>query len=131
MKGRERVWQAKSVLVVDDQPGIRMMLHEVLVYYGYQVALAQSGAEALAASEQQPSDLVLLDVNMPGLSGVETLAGLRRKSPNLPVIMVTGEEDSANWERIEKLSVQGQITKPFDLDELVRIINDVFDQDVH
>lgn len=129
MKGRERVSQTKSVLVVDDQLGIRMMLQEVLVHYGYQVDLAQSGAEALAASEQQLSDLVLLDINMPGMSGIETLAGLRRKSPNLPVIMVTGEEDSANWERIEKLGVQGQITKPFDLDELARLINVVFAED--
>lgn len=118
----EGMAQGKLILVVDDQRGIRLLLEEVLVHYGYRVVTASDGEEALALVVQLQPDLVLLDMNMPGLSGPETLSALRERWPILPVIMVTADEDDSHWATVQKLGVQGRISKPFDLDDLARIV---------
>ncbi|HBK85844.1 MAG TPA: two-component system response regulator [Firmicutes bacterium] len=114
--------QGEQIMVVDDQFGIRLLLEEVLTHYGYHVISAKSGAEAVELVAQLEPDLVLLDMNMPGLSGPETLVELRQVRPHLPVVMVTADADGANWTRVEKLGVQGRISKPFDLHDLASII---------
>lgn len=116
------MFQGKLIVVVDDQKGMRLLLEEVLTHYGYRVVTASDGEEALASVAQIQPDLVLLDMNMPGLSGPETLSRLREQWPVLSVIMVTADEDGANWARVEKLGVQGRISKPFDLNDLAHIV---------
>ena len=112
----------KLVLVVDDQLGIRLLLAEVLQEYGYQVALASDGGEAWQQAARKRPDLVLLDMNMPGLGGVDTLAKLRQLYPDLPVLMLTADEDEDKWAQVEQLGVQGKIDKPFDLDDLYELL---------
>jgi len=107
---------------VDDQKGIRLMIEEVLTFYGYQVITAAGGEEALELAGQVKPDLVLLDMKMPGLSGPETLARLRQEFPDLPVIMVTADEDSESWAKVKNLGVQGKINKPFDLQDLIKML---------
>ena len=88
----------KTILIVDDEPAIR----EVLTGYfehaygprGFTVETAADGAGALAAVRRQRPALVLLDIDMPGMSGVEALRGVRAIDPRIPVIMVTGNEDT-------------------------------------
>lgn len=114
--------QGQLILVVDDQKGMRLLFEEVLTHYGYRVATASNGAEALAIVAENQPDLVLLDMRMPGLSGPETLHELRADYPTLPVIMVTAETDDVNWPRVEKLGVQGKLNKPFNLEDLVNAV---------
>lgn len=112
----------KLILVVDDQKGMRLLFAEVLSHYGYKVKIASSGAEALALLVEMFPDLVLLDMNMPGLSGHETLQQLRAQHPALPVIMVSADVDDENWAKVEMLGVQGRLDKPFDLNDFVSMI---------
>jgi CheY-like chemotaxis protein len=89
---------SKIILIVDDEPAVR----EVLTGYfehqygprGFRVETATDGAEALVAVRLQRPALVLLDIDMPGMGGVEALRGVRAIDPKIPVIMVTGNEDT-------------------------------------
>jgi len=80
----------ERVLVVDDEPDIRGTLSELLRYNGYQVDSVGSGNEALAAVRTQPPDLVLLDLLLPGMSGVDVANELRLTHPTLPILFVSG-----------------------------------------
>jgi CheY-like chemotaxis protein len=80
---------AKRILVIDDEASIRKSFELALEDSGYQVDTASSGAEGLEKSRSQPYDLIFLDLKMPGMSGVETLRGIRKTDPNVPVYIVT------------------------------------------
>ncbi len=110
--------ERKLILVVDDQAGIRALLAEALGVLGYQVQPAASGPEALAYLDRTPPDLVLLDMNMPGMSGLETLRELRRLHRTLPVLMITADENDVSVNRAMELGISGWISKPFELDDL-------------
>src|SRR2546430_16474784 len=87
-----------SLLVVDDNELNRDALSRRLANKGYAVAVAASGPEALAMIDERPFDLVLLDVEMPGVSGIEVLRQGRasRTQPHLPIITVTARSDGAD-----------------------------------
>ena len=108
---------AYSILVVDDNPVMRVLCSRVLTRDGYQVLLAEDGVEALRLLKEQPADLVLLDVMMPGLSGFDVLEAVRRLYPRsrLPVLMVTAKDQSNEVVRAFKLGADDYITKPLDV----------------
>ena len=88
--------QPARILVVDDEPGIRVMLSAALKREGHEVVLATDGPTALAALEAGPVDLVVTDIRMPGMSGIELLDAAKRIDPGLSVIMMTayGSKDT-------------------------------------
>ncbi len=106
--------QSKTVLIVDDQAGIRVLLGEVVAELGCRVLLAKTGAEALQQLAERP-DIILLDMNMPGLSGIETLAEVQKQVPGLPVLMITAAEDQGKLAEAKALGAVGCIHKPFDI----------------
>jgi CheY-like chemotaxis protein len=77
------------ILLVDDDPGVRGSLAEVLVGEGYEVALASNGAEALQCFQGPPIGLILLDLNMPGQSGWDLFDPLTSQHPHIPVVIIT------------------------------------------
>src|SRR2546429_7704646 len=79
---------AVSILVVDDEPQIRRVLRSTLSTHGYEIVEAKTGEEALEWMRKEPPDLVLLDMNMPGMGGVEACREIRRAS-DAPIIMLT------------------------------------------
>src|SRR4030042_3388758 len=81
---------AKQILVVDDEERIRQSLNGILKDEGYEVFDAKDGAQALKQIENDPPDLVLLDIWMPGMDGMEVLGRIKAQNPNLPVIMISG-----------------------------------------
>ena len=110
----------RSVLIVDDEPTVRSLVRDVLELNGYQVREASSGDEALTAVDAQPPDCVVLDVMMPGLSGIEVLAELRRRPPHdaLPVLLLSAaDDDQATWAGWTA-GASCYLTKPFDPDML-------------
>ena len=109
------------ILVVDDEELNRDMLSRRLTKKGYEVTLAESGAEALRQVDDQDFDLVLLDIRMPGMDGNEVLEALRKTySPlQLPVIMVTAEVDSSTMVKSLGLGADDYVTKPIDMPVLV------------
>lgn len=110
---------AIRVLVVDDETAIRRALRPPLAELGFQVFEASRGEEALQLLHSTPVDVVLLDINMPGIGGIETLRRIRAFAPRLPVLMVTVRD--AEEEKVAALEqgADDYITKPFSIRELI------------
>lgn len=106
------------ILVVDDEPQIRRVLRTTLIAQGYEVFDAKTGEEALLAVRQQRFDLVLLDLNMPGIGGLETCRELRRGF-DAAIIMLTVRD--AERDKVEALDAGADdyVTKPFGMEELL------------
>ena len=105
------------LLLVDDEPANRELLRRRLVRAGYDVSEAEGGREALTMLEAQPYDLVLLDVMMPDMDGVETLAAIRstRTVSELPVIMATALAGTSDTVAALEQGANDYVTKPFDM----------------
>jgi len=112
-----------KVLVVDDEPEVRQVLLEFLSSRGYDVSVASGGAEAVALVESTRPDLVLLDVAMPGMDGVETLKRIVAIDPELAVIMVTANADIGVTSKLLALGAVDYVPKPFDLDYLDQAVS--------
>lgn len=110
------------ILIVDDEQTVRDVLAEYFTERGYEVATAASGADALRGLPESRPDLVLLDVRMPGIDGVETLRRLRDVAPGVAVIMVTANDDVALAREMLKLGALDYVSKPFDFDYLERSV---------
>ena len=111
------------VLVVDDEPEVRQVLQEFLADRGYEVAQAASGSAALEALHADRPDVVLLDVAMPGIDGVETLRRIMALTPPVSVIMVTANADIAVTSKLLAMGAVDYIPKPFDLDYLDQAVS--------
>ena len=104
---------AKQILVVDDDATTRILLRAALRQAGFGVTLAVDGEDALRQFSAQPRDLVMLDVEMPGLSGNEVCARMRAQSGELlPIVMVTGSDDVASIEKAYHSGATDFIAKP-------------------
>jgi two-component system KDP operon response regulator KdpE len=108
-----------TVLIVDDEPSIRISLRTILSGLGFAVVEAARGEEAVSLVRTAHVDIVLLDINMPGLGGIEVCRAMRKNAPHLPIVMLTvqGSEDR----KVEALDAGADdyITKPFRLRELI------------
>jgi DNA-binding response OmpR family regulator len=110
------------ILVVDDEAPVREVLTEYFSTEGYAVEAATSGVEALIAVRGGRADLVLLDVRMPGLDGVQVLQRIRELTKSVPVIMVTANEDVGLAKETLKLGAFDYVAKPFDFTYLERAV---------
>jgi PAS domain S-box-containing protein len=111
-----------SVLIVDDDQAVLYALSQMLRRHDFRCLLASSGSEAIRTVKSNSVDLVLLDLAMPELDGMETLAELKGIDPEMPVIMITGRGDIAAAVRATKLGAYDFITKPPSPDRLVQTI---------
>jgi len=107
------------ILVVDDESAIRRALRPPLMELGFQVAEASRGEEALQMLRTTVFDAVLLDVNMPGIGGVETLRRIRAFAPRLPILMLTVRDKEEEKVEALDLGADDYVTKPFSTRELV------------
>ena len=107
------------ILVVDDEPAIRRALRPPLMELGFQVAEASRGEEALLVLRNMQCDAVLLDMNMPGMGGIETLRRIRAFSPRLPVLMLTVRDQEEDKVEALELGADDYVTKPFSTRELI------------
>jgi len=107
------------ILVVDDESAIRRALRPPLVELGFQVAEASRGEEALQMLRAVAYDAVLLDINMPGIGGIETLRRIRAFAPRLPVLMLTVRDQEEDKVHALDLGADDYVTKPFSVRELV------------
>ncbi len=110
--------KATSILVVDDEAYIRQLLQRILEVEGYNVVTAASGQEAVDKVSSGNINLVLLDIIMPGMDGIQTLELIREKS-DIPVIMVTGIGDLPSLSTSLVLGADDYIKKPFRSKELI------------
>jgi two-component system nitrogen regulation response regulator NtrX len=108
-----------SVLVVDDEAAIRESISDILSDEGYTVHTAVSGEEALSFLEEQTPDIVLLDVWLPGMDGLDTLKMMKGKSPETPVIMVSGHGNIETAVRATRNGAYDFLEKPLSLERVV------------
>ena len=108
-----------SVLVVDDEAVLAEMVSMALRYEGWNIATATDGSSAIASARAQRPDVVVLDVMLPDMSGLDVLHKLREESPQLPVLLLTAKD--ALEDRIAGLTAGGDdyVTKPFSIEEVV------------
>ena len=105
-----------KVLVVDDEKNIREALEEFLTSEGHEVALAEDGQKGLSKYETEDYDSVFLDVQMPGIDGIETLHRMKQLKPQTKIIIMTGMPDETTFDRALSVSsdiVHGFLAKPF------------------
>ena len=107
------------ILIVDDDSRITDLLRRILAYEGYSVAIAASGSEALNRSLERPPDLVVLDIMMPGLDGLEVAQRLREAGDNVPILMLTARDTVADRVKGLETGADDYLVKPFAPEELV------------
>jgi two-component system, OmpR family, KDP operon response regulator KdpE len=107
-----------KILIVDDEPQIRRVLRTTLISQGYTVAEARTGDEALEQIRNERPDLILLDVNMPGISGLETCREIRSSS-DIPIIMLTVRGSEHDKVQALDAGADDYVTKPFGSEELM------------
>ncbi|MBI1953812.1 MAG: response regulator [Candidatus Omnitrophica bacterium] len=116
----------KRVLVVDDEPEVAFALNAYFLNKGYEMLTALDGLAAMRALRQHAIDLVLLDLKMPGVNGVEVLKFIHAQSPGTKVIVVTAYDDQFR-EVVEKLGVDGFLIKPFGIEALTRTVEEALE----
>ena len=110
--------ERKRVLAVDDEPNMRRLLEIMLRQAGYQALLAANGREAMEILRDEGADLVVSDLNMPGMDGLNLLSTLRGEGMETPVIIVTAHGEVASAVKAMQLGATDYILRPFDLDTL-------------
>jgi len=112
-----------SLLIVDDEPSILQSLSGLLSDEGFEVTTAANGYEALKIIDTESPDLVLLDIWMPGIDGIETLKEIKKENPNIQVIIITGHGTIETAVRATKLGAFDLIEKPLSIDKIIVAIN--------
>lgn len=108
----------KKILVVDDQYGIRLLLQEVFSKENVHIFQASNGKQALDIIQTEKPDLILLDMKMPGMDGLELLRRLRKFNTEAKVIMMTAYGELDMVAEASRLGALTHFTKPFDIEEL-------------
>ncbi|MCV7201171.1 DNA-binding response regulator [Mycolicibacterium peregrinum] len=108
-----------QVLVVDDEPGLAELVSMALRYEGWHVSIAADGSSAVRQAHENPPDVVVLDIMLPDIDGLEVLRKLREARPGLPLLLLTAKESLED--RIAGFAAGGDdyVTKPFSVEELV------------
>ena len=107
-----------TILIVDDEPQIRRVMRTTLSSQGYSVIEAKSGEEALEKLRSERADLILLDVNMPGISGLDTCRAIRRTA-DTPIIMLTVRNTEKDKVQALDAGADDYVVKPFSIEELL------------
>ncbi|MBP1907589.1 two-component system response regulator (stage 0 sporulation protein F) [Paenibacillus turicensis] len=113
----------KKVLIVDDQNGIRILLMEVFNSEGYTTMQAPNGKVALEIVRNEAPDLVLLDMKIPGMDGLEILKHIKEINSDIKVIMMTAYGELDMIKQATDLGALMHFTKPFDIDEMRLAVN--------
>ena len=113
----------RRVLIIDDSEAVRRQVAQTLAPAGYEVVEASDGLEGLSVIKSAGPALVLCDLNMPGMGGMEMLAELSRSQPLPLMVMLTTEAQPALIRRARELGAVGWIVKPFKADLLIAAVN--------
>jgi two-component system nitrogen regulation response regulator NtrX len=120
--------QCKHILIVDDEPNVRAPLAHALSLEGYRIREASSGQEALRRLEQASYDLMILDMYMPGIGGVEVMQQARQRYPTLPIIILTGKATLESAITAVKVHAADYLLKPVGMRKLVATVREVLER---
>lgn len=108
-----------SILVVDDEDLIRNVLSRIITRAGFKTTLVSNGDDALSALEKQKISVVLSDMKMPGMSGLELLEKVKEKFPKIPVLVMSGNQSEFNKNNLISAGADGYIEKPFNNTDII------------
>lgn len=114
-----------KILIVDDQYGIRILLSELFKKEGFKALQAPNGITAIELVKQENPDLVLLDLKMPGMDGIEVFKSLKKINENIRVIFMTAYGELQLVEEFMNLGAITHFAKPFDIEEVCRTVKRV------
>jgi len=112
----------KKILIVDDEIELAESVDDLLEFEGYDTQVVHTGEEALESVESQIPDVVFLDIQLPGINGIEVLRILKQKHPTLPILIVSASSQAATRKEAEDCGADGIFLKPFNEDELLQHI---------
>ena len=117
----------KEILVVDDQPGIRLLLTDVLTSEGYNITTAATGKEALDRLEEKQYSLIILDYKLPLVDGIEVLKRIEKWNIKTPAIVMSGLAENIENEMQHYPAVKKLLAKPFNVQELPGLVKRVIE----
>ena len=121
---------AMNIMIVDDQYGIRILLNEVLQKEGYETFQAANGAQALEIAKNNKLDLVLLDMKIPGMDGIEILKRLKEYDSSIAVIIMTAYGELDMIQKANDLGALSHFAKPFDIVDIRNTVKKYLPLDV-
>ncbi len=113
------------ILVIDDDPGVREYLEAVVSRWGYRVSAVATAEQAFRQLDEIPPDLILLDLLLPGMNGLEALHRFKRRLPDVPVVMVSGYGAAREIDECMRGGASDFLRKPFDEDRLRLVLRTV------
>jgi len=116
---------AGKILIVDDQKGVRRLLEELFRREGWDVCCAGDGFKAIAKVQEQIPDLILMDVKMPNMNGLEATQEIMYKNPQIPIIMMTAYGEIEVVKQALDAGVKRCVSKPFDIMLLRDMVNEL------
>ncbi|MCX6280255.1 MAG: response regulator [Bacteroidetes bacterium] len=119
----EKEFLNRKILMIDDEPELLEVMKDLLEEENYQVFCASNGAEGIQINEQKNPDLIILDLRMPEMDGIETLRNIRKSDNNVRVVVLTGYGCPDTIRDAADLNVSEYLSKPFENEELVSIIS--------
>jgi DNA-binding NtrC family response regulator len=122
-----KVAPGKSILIVEDEAGPRESLRMILKPF-YNIYAAPDGEQALRIVRTQPIDLVTLDLNMPGLTGIEVLKEIKKLKPDMEVVIITALATLPNAQKAIQYGASDFLSKPFHVSEVITVIKNSFDR---
>ncbi len=117
-----------AILIVDDDPTICKVLDKILEKEGYDTFIANNGKSAVAIAKKEPVQMVLLDIKMKGMDGIDTLHALKKFDPDITVIMLTAYGTLKTARKAMEYGAYDYVTKPFDMDFLTELIKQGLNQ---
>lgn len=115
-----------KILIIDDESDLRDLYKKLLELQSYQVFCAANGADGILLNEQQNPDLIILDMHMPDMDGIETLRNIRKTDDSVIVVILTGYACPDTIRDAVDLNVSEYLSKPFENKELLRVIGKAF-----
>ena len=116
-----------AILVVDDEQAIRAALADTIAFLGYEVATASNGTEGLRLFHKNSFELVVTDVQMPGMDGWTLARHIKKRSPATPVVLITGSEKETVLRKAKGNSIDSVLFKPFTLEDLQQTLQGALD----
>jgi two-component system response regulator (stage 0 sporulation protein F) len=119
----------KKILIVDDQMGVRRLLHEVFKNEGYKTYMAENGREAVEYANEKRPDMVILDMKLPGMNGLEIFEKLKEIIPDAIFIMMTAYGEMESIQKAMNMGAVCYFLKPFDIIELKEKVAKLFESE--